>query len=40
SVEVYRRENAMLKLVATFYAQDEMTSPTLPGFSCLVSQLF
>ncbi|NJL35962.1 MAG: Uma2 family endonuclease [Leptolyngbyaceae cyanobacterium RM2_2_4] len=40
SVEVYRRENAILKLVATLYAQDEMTSPILPGFSCLVSQLF
>lgn len=39
-VEVYRRENAALKLVATFYSQDEITSPTLPGFSCLVSQLF
>jgi Uma2 family endonuclease len=40
SVEVYRREDAMLKLVATLYAQDEITSPILPGFSCLVSQLF
>jgi len=40
SVAVYRRENAMLKLVATPYSQDELTSPILPGFSCLVSQLF
>jgi Uma2 family endonuclease len=39
-VEVYRRENAALKLVATLYSQDELTSPILPGFSCLVSQLF
>lgn len=38
-VEVYRRENAALKLVATLYSQDELTSPILPGFSCLVSQL-
>ena len=40
SVEVYRREKAMLKLVATLYSQDEITSPILPGFSCLVSKLF
>ncbi len=40
SVEVYRRENAALKLVASLYLQDELTSPMLPGFSCLVSQLF
>jgi Uma2 family endonuclease len=39
-VEVYRREKAALTLVATLYSQDESTSPTLPGFSCLVSQLF
>jgi Uma2 family endonuclease len=40
SVEVYQRENAVLKLVGTLYPQDELTSPILPGFSCLVSQLF
>ncbi|NJO40234.1 MAG: Uma2 family endonuclease [Cyanobacteria bacterium CRU_2_1] len=40
SVEVCRRENAMLKLVATLYSQDEITSPILPSFSCLVSRLF
>ena len=40
SVELYRRENAALKLVVTLYSQDELTSPILPGFSCLVSQLF
>ena len=40
SVEVYRRENAALKLVATFYSQDELTSPILPNFSCLVSAFF
>lgn len=39
-VEVYRRENAALKLVATLYSSDELTSPILPGFSCLVSKLF
>lgn len=39
-VEVYRRENATLNLVATLYAQDELTSPNLPDFRCLVSQFF
>ncbi|MGA7937003.1 MAG: Uma2 family endonuclease [Kovacikia sp.] len=39
-VEVYRREKAVLTLVATLYSQDELTSPILPGFSCLVSKLF
>lgn len=40
TVEVYRRENAVLKLVATLYHQDELTSPILPGFSCLVNKFF
>ncbi len=40
AVEVYRRENAALKLVATFYSQDVLTSPMLPNFSCLVSAFF
>jgi Uma2 family endonuclease len=40
SVEVYRRENAALKLVATLYSQDEITSPILPDFNCLVIKLF
>ncbi len=40
SMEIYRREQGVLKLTATLYAQDELSSPLLPGFSCLVSQLF
>ena len=40
TVEVYRRENAALRLVGTLYAQDELTSPTLPGLNCRVSQFF
>lgn len=40
SVEVYRREQAILTLAATLYSQDELTSPILPGFSCSVSQFF
>ena len=39
-VEVYRREQAVLKLAATLFSQDELTSPLLSGFNCLVSKLF
>ncbi|MBF2026279.1 MAG: Uma2 family endonuclease [Oscillatoriales cyanobacterium C42_A2020_001] len=39
-VEVYRRENGALKLAATLYCQDELTSPILPGFSSLISKFF
>ena len=35
-VEVYRRERAVLKLAATLFSQDELITPLLPGFSCLV----
>jgi Uma2 family endonuclease len=39
-VEVYRRENAILKLQATLFKEDILTSPILPGFSCLVGSFF
>ncbi|HLO51285.1 MAG TPA: Uma2 family endonuclease, partial [Kamptonema sp.] len=39
-VEVYRREQATLRLIATLFAQDELTSPLLPGFTCRIAQLF
>ncbi|MUG94073.1 Uma2 family endonuclease [Scytonema sp. UIC 10036] len=39
-VEIYRRENAILKLAATLYKDDNLTSPLLPGFSCAVERLF
>jgi Uma2 family endonuclease len=39
-VEVYRRENAVLKRVATYRAQDTIASPILPGFQCLVQRFF
>ncbi|MGA9381729.1 MAG: Uma2 family endonuclease [Phormidium sp.] len=39
-VEVYRRENARLVLVATLINDDEIISPLLPGFSCVVSKFF
>jgi Uma2 family endonuclease len=40
TVEVYRRAEAALKLAATLYAEDELTSPLLPGFRVKVGQLF
>lgn len=39
-VEVYRRVGGQLALVATVLAQDDLTSPLLPGFSVTVSRLF
>ena len=39
-VEVYRRENATLRLIATLLANDEITSPLLPNFSCSVARFF
>jgi Uma2 family endonuclease len=39
-IEVYRREEAMLKSYATLYENDVLQSPLLPGFSCQLSQLF
>jgi hypothetical protein len=40
TIEVYRLENAVLKLAATFFNEDNLTSPLLPGFSCPVERLF
>ncbi len=39
-IEVYRRDNGILKLAATLFTEDHLTSPLLPGFSCPVHQLF
>jgi Uma2 family endonuclease len=39
-IEVYRRENAVLKLAATFFSEDNLTTPLLPGFSCPVEHFF
>jgi Uma2 family endonuclease len=39
-LKVYRREESLLKLSATLFTADRLISPLLPGFSCLVSQLF
>jgi Uma2 family endonuclease len=39
-IEVYRRQELALHLVATLYATDTLTSPLLPGFVCGVAGLF
>ncbi|MEC4814858.1 MAG: Uma2 family endonuclease [Scytonema sp. PMC 1069.18] len=39
-VEVYRRDAAQLKLIATLFASDEISSPLLPGFSAQVQGFF
>jgi Uma2 family endonuclease len=39
-VEVHRREQGALRLTATLYEQDALTSPLLPDFSCQVAKLF
>jgi Uma2 family endonuclease len=40
TVQVYRRDGAALRPVATLQGQDTLTSPLLPGFSCPVSRLW
>lgn len=39
-MEVYRRQDNGLRLAATLYAEDTLTSPLMPGFTCLVSDFF
>jgi Uma2 family endonuclease len=39
-IEVYRRENGILKKVLTLFEADDLTSPLLPEFSCRVGTLF
>lgn len=39
-LEIYRRAQGQLTRVATLLAGDELTSPLLPGFCCLVSRFF
>jgi Uma2 family endonuclease len=39
SIEVYRRQEAQLKLVETLYADDTLQSPNLPGFRSTVGEL-
>jgi Uma2 family endonuclease len=39
-VEVHRRKQGALRLAATLYEQDALTSPFLPDFTCQVVKLF
>ncbi len=39
-LEVYRREDTVLKKVATFTVKDRLTSPLLPEFDCAIASLF
>ena len=39
-VQVYRREDAALRLVSTLASDDTLTSPLLPGFACPVVDLW
>lgn len=40
AVEVYRLRNAKFELVSILTGNDELTTPVLPGFACLASQVF
>jgi Uma2 family endonuclease len=39
-LEVYDRQGALLKLSATLFAADTLTSKILPNFSCVVAEFF
>jgi Uma2 family endonuclease len=39
-VQVYHRENGVLKLAMTLFVSDTLTSPLLPEFSCPLAQIF
>jgi len=39
-MQIYRRENGILKLAVTLFVSDVLTSPLLPEFSCPLSQIF
>jgi Uma2 family endonuclease len=40
TLEIYRRTDAQLQIVATLLVGDTLTSPLLPGFSVLIDRLF
>ena len=40
AVEIYRRENGLLKRAATLFSTDQLVSSLLPSFSCMVDELF
>ncbi len=40
SLEIYRRQEGVLKIHSTLYEDDILQSPHLPDFSCQVGQIF
>ncbi|MEO1403798.1 MAG: Uma2 family endonuclease [Cyanobacteria bacterium J06635_1] len=40
TIEIYRRDSGVLTLRMTLYAEDTLSSPLLPGFTCAVNNLF
>ncbi|MCM3905828.1 MAG: Uma2 family endonuclease [Pyrinomonadaceae bacterium] len=40
ALEVYRLQEGALALVATLKNEDEISSPFLPGFTCVASEIF
>jgi Uma2 family endonuclease len=40
TIELYRRSNTQLQLVATLLEEDTLTSPLLPGFRAAIAQIF
>jgi len=40
TVEIYRQEQEELRRAQTLRAGDELTSPLLPGFTCVIDRLF
>ncbi len=40
SIQVYRRENAILVLIETLFENDSITSPLLPDFVCKLTEIF
>ena len=39
-IQIYRRENGVLRLNMTLFASDMLTSPLLPEFACAIAQIF
>lgn len=39
-LEIYRRQDAFLRLTLTLFPQDTLTSPILPDFRCVVAEFF
>jgi hypothetical protein len=40
TLEIYRRIDAQLQIVATLLVGDTLTSPLLPGFSASIDRFF